>query len=156
ERALSGMIAAAEPEIRPSGPPANKSVPKLGSPQSGAILANGRSDRQADYSWEFDWSDCPGATQYHLYVIGQNTQNPVINDETITASSYSKFFRGGYVADQNLKGWTWKVRAKIGGVWGEWSELHSFDVEPMGTATVMMAAPKLTAPAHQIVYDHYP
>ena len=20
--------------------------------------------------WEFDWSDVPGATQYHLYVIG--------------------------------------------------------------------------------------
>src|SRR5262249_46836675 len=60
ERAFAGVIAAAEPEIKPSGSAATKLAPKLVSPQSGASLANGRSDQQMDHVWEFDWSNCPG------------------------------------------------------------------------------------------------
>ena len=48
-----------------SGPPC---VPSLILPTSGAILDNGCTDRSNGHIWDFDWSDCPGITQYHLYV----------------------------------------------------------------------------------------
>ncbi|MGC9526490.1 MAG: hypothetical protein ACP5D7_13215 [Limnospira sp.] len=101
-------------------------------PQNGAILDNSREDRADLIIWDFDWSDCPGATQYHLYVIGENARNPVIDIDTLSQSSHREI-SAGYIGDRNRLNWTWKVRAKINGEWGEWSEIRTFDVEPLNT-----------------------
>jgi hypothetical protein len=82
--------------------------------------------------WDFDWSDCEGATQYHLYVASHlSLDHPVIDDDEVPMSAYHEVWSGSYVIDQNRFGWVWKVRAMVGGQWGEWSELRTFDVEPV-------------------------
>jgi len=108
--------------------------PTLIAPGEGAVLDNGRTDSLDDIIWDFDWSDCEGATQYHLFVKYPGAGiSPVIDDDTIKDSSYHSVSPGSYIAEQNRHGWTWKVRAKIGGQWGEWSETRTFDVEPLNT-----------------------
>jgi len=117
-------------------------VPKPISPANGAILDNGRYDGLDETIWDFNWSDCVAATQYHLYVIGPHATGPIINDDSITSLSYRRT-SSGYVAEHNYHGWTWKVRAKISGQWGEWSETRTFDVEPVDTDAKQ---PKTTQP----------
>jgi Tol biopolymer transport system component len=104
---------------------------ELISPAQGAVLDNGRIDG-LDYTvWDFDWADFPRATRYHLYVKGSNAVIPMINN-ILTESSFH-FSGTGYIIDANRFGWTWKVRAELGGIWGDWSETRTFDVEPVNT-----------------------
>jgi serine/threonine protein kinase len=107
-------------------------VPNLISPEQNAVVDNGRYDRADDEIWDFDWSDCPEATKYHLYVKLPQAKNPVIDVADLVTSSYNHT-ENAYVADFNRHGWTWKVRAQINGQWGDWSELWTFDVEPLDT-----------------------
>ncbi len=107
------------------------SIPQLGLPVVGAVLDNGRTDFKDKEIWDFDWEDVPGATKYELYVIGVNATFPAINDETTTSSYHS--VDDGYITNQNRLGWKWKVRAYANGLWSEWSEVRSFDVEPVNT-----------------------
>lgn len=106
-------------------------IPALITPKEGAIMDNGRLDLQDDVVWDFDWSDCPGATYYHLYVKNLDALNPIIN-ESIIDSSYSSETTG-YIKDENLYNWYWQVTAYIDGQWGEWSPARYFDVEPVNT-----------------------
>jgi len=99
------------------------------SPEEGEILDNGRTDRLDDIIWDFDWSDCEGATQYHLYVFHLGSINPVIDNDNIISSSYHAVSHGSYIVEENRYGWTWKVRAKVNGRWGNWSQIRTFDVE---------------------------
>ena len=78
-------------------------------------------------------SDCAGATQYHLYVIKSGASIPVVDKDDIPASSYHHVSSGAYIATPNLTGWTWKVRARVGGAWNDWSPTRSFSVEPPDT-----------------------
>jgi len=99
------------------------------SPEQGAILDNRRRDRPDGIVWDFDWSDCAGATKYHLYVIGGNATSPVIDNADIGTSSYRYVSDpGSYITVRNRYNWTWKVRAMVGGQWGEWTETRTFDV----------------------------
>ena len=106
-------------------------APLLLSPADGVVLDNGRTDRRDEIIWDFDWSDFPGATRYHLYVIGGSATFPVISNRDIKVSSYHHVSRGGYIIDRNRYGWTWRVRAMVGGRWSEWSQARTFDVEPV-------------------------
>ena len=108
-------------------------VPNLVSPAEGATLDNGRTDHTDDIVWDFDWSDCAGATQYHLYVIKSGASIPVVDKDDIPASSYHHVQSGAYISAANLTGWTWKVRARVGGAWNDWSPTRSFSVEPPDT-----------------------
>ena len=118
-------------------------IPSLISPENDAQLDNGRLDGLDDMVWEFDWSDCSSATQYHLYVIGPSATIPVINDENILNSCYTLRDRGYVDTDRYQFGWTWKARAKVAGQWGEWSEVRQFSIEPVGSdmATVTIDLP---------------
>ena len=107
-------------------------IPSLISPEEGSVLDNGRTDGLDDIVWDFDWSDCQGATQYHLYVKHPGAIGPMINDDTIGDSS-CHYVGHGYIIDRNRYGWIWKVRAKIDGQWGGWSEIRTFDVEPVNS-----------------------
>ncbi|HEY9865884.1 MAG TPA: hypothetical protein V6D21_17065 [Candidatus Obscuribacterales bacterium] len=108
-------------------------APKLTFPPPSNILDNGcLPPLENDIVWVFAWSEIPNATAYHLYVIGANAVNPVINNSNLPSPDYiSK--SSGYIADQNLIGWKWKVRAMVNGEWGSWSPEQMFDVEPLNT-----------------------
>ena len=130
----------------------NPCVPILLSPGSGDALDNGLVGKSREHIWEFAWTECPGASEYHLYVIGARATHPVIDDDNIRINSYRRISDDGYVADPNLRGWKWKVRAKINGEWGEWSRVGTFDVKPVGSGSDSGGEPsgneELSAPRH--------
>jgi len=121
------------PKLEPEPQIIRACTPILISPLADEIMDNGRYDTLDVEIWDFDWSDCDGAMQYHLYVKNVKAQNPVINTDKIYESRYQSFKIGSYVADFNRHNWTWKVRAKVDGRWGEWSEERRFEVEPLDT-----------------------
>jgi serine/threonine protein kinase/Flp pilus assembly protein TadD len=108
--------------------------PELLIPAAGAALDNGAAGGSKMMVWEFAWSDVPGATQYHLYIIGPNAGlpriNPRINNSRLSSSSY-RFEAREYVPDPNRVGWRWKVRALVQGNWTDWSQERTFDVSPL-------------------------
>jgi eukaryotic-like serine/threonine-protein kinase len=104
--------------------------PKLLGPMSGATLNNGSLDGNKPMVREFDWSDVPGASQYHLYLIGPGAKYPSINLPTLATSEYRHESKA-WIANPNRLAWRWKVRALVESVWTEWSEERSFDVAPL-------------------------
>lgn len=110
------------------------SCPLLITPENDEFLDNGRTDRLDDIIWDFDWSGCPGATQYHLYVQHVDIGSiPTIDDDTIVDTTYHHERQGSFITNPNRWYWEWKVRAKVDGQWGEWSETRWFHVEPVDT-----------------------
>ncbi len=112
-------------------------IPYLISPEEGAVLDNGRTDKQDSIIWDFDWTDVPGANVYHLFVMHTGAEYPVINC-LISSSFYHYVSLSSYIADFNRFNWKWKVRPghMVYGRFnycGEWSEERSFDVEPVNT-----------------------
>jgi len=110
--------------------PALTPGPQLLQPVTGATLENGTLDLSKLLVRDFDWADVAGATQYHLYVIGPAAKFPVINQPTLATSSYRDESKS-YVGDPHRRGWRWKVRALVQGVWTDWSEERTFDVAPL-------------------------
>ena len=96
-------------------------------------MDNGCSPKTNGINWDFDWSDVPGATAYHIRVW-KNPATPLINNMSAPASSYDYVSPpSDYIANTNLTGWRWMVRAKVRGVWGPWSTQRSFRVEKLNT-----------------------
>jgi chitodextrinase len=115
----------------PGGSP--PATPELISPQDGDKLDNNCQDRSDAIVWNFQWSDVTAATKYHIYVVGPNASNPVIDTE-IASSFYNYTNSGGYIIDSKIIGWAWKVRAgNDDGQWSTWSQERIFDVEPLNT-----------------------
>jgi hypothetical protein len=106
--------------------------PALVSPLPGAELDNGceTTPSAGSIEWDFDWADVPGATLYHLYVLGPNATIPVVDDDTLSVSDFHYSNSGSYVDDDNRYGWVWMVRAYVNDAWTGWSEVRSFDVAP--------------------------
>ena len=117
-------------------------VPTLLSPTEGAMMDNGRTDATDAKVWDFRWSECEGATRYHLYVIGPAATIPVVDDQNLTGASY-RLVDHGYVSASHLEGWTWRVRAEVDGAWGEWSGARLFGVEPVNSDPPPMCLPLL-------------
>src|SRR5262249_34351563 len=109
-------------------PPELAPGPALRKPAAGATLDNGSPVGSKTVVWAFEWSDVPGATQYHLCLIGPTSTVPNFNRSTYTSSSCRLETRL-HVPDQFRLGWRWKVRALVKGVWTDWSE-RTFDVAP--------------------------
>ena len=82
--------------------------------------------------WDFDWTDVNGATEYQLIVTGPRAIRPII-DTVVRESSYRHERAGSYIIEQNRHGWRWKVRARTGTDWMQWSPERTFDVEPSNT-----------------------
>lgn len=100
-------------------------APRLIEPISDATLP------QPDtIEWRFDWEDVPAAEYYEIVILGATSAFPT--EEITNASEYvlpvNKF---GYIADPNLQGWTWRVRAVYhNGKRGPWSAARRFNVYP--------------------------
>jgi len=118
-------------------------IPTLISPSEGAVLDNGCQDQSDPLEWAFDWDDCIPVTMYHLYVHHVGSEFPLINDSTITVSSYNTGGYG-YIANHNLLNWHWRVRAQVNGTWGAWSEERTFEVEPLNTDCVVCPQPDVS------------
>ena len=103
-------------------------VPVLYYPTINDLMDNGCNFTYEPTIWDFDWSDVPGATAYHLYVIADGYQNAAIDVSTIASSAYH--FQTGYAGEGP---WRWKVRSQVGGIWQDWSEKGVFYVEPLNT-----------------------
>ena len=103
---------------------------RLVSPEDNATLSQRRIEGgKVETAWNFSWSGCPGATQYHLYVIGPNALNPIVDIDTLKTPSYLD--RSTHYGITSLSGWTWRVRAYLAGRWGDWSETRTFNVNPV-------------------------
>lgn len=128
-RPLSPQVTTTPPArgpVRPAIPPT------LLTPAPNAVLANGCINQTGTHDWEFRWSAVPGATAYHLHVIGPEASRAIVDDMAVTVPAFVLRARG-YVAEKFQRGWTWRVRAKVGDVWSEWSGEQRFDVEPAVT-----------------------
>jgi uncharacterized delta-60 repeat protein len=117
--------------------------PTLVSPADGAVLDNGRTDGTGAIIWDFKWQAVPSAGQYELYVKNLNAVNPVI-DATVASTNYHSLSLGSYIASAFYSNWTWKVRANVGGVWGDYSTQRLFSVEPVDSDLPFKTNPTIT------------
>jgi hypothetical protein len=124
------------PTVTPTVP-VGQCPPNLISPAAGAVLDNGRQDFRDIIEWDFDWSDCTGATRYHLLVANAGGAEK-IDEQDLTTSTYHYVGENMWIAEQFRHGYTWKVRAMVGGQWGSWSETRTFDLEPVDTDPPMV------------------
>ena len=132
--ALSLMLVVALTACGDSPTDINDSGITLLEPAEGAVLANAcMLDAAPSIVWEFDWSDVPGATRYHLFVKADTAPHPAIDVSGLTHSDY-RSERSVYIINTNLDGWTWRVRAQVGTEWGPWTEERGFSVEPLNTS----------------------
>lgn len=102
-------------------------IPTVLSPINSAVVDNGCFDFSNPSVQDYDWSDVPNATAYHLYVIGPSAAVPTVDVSTITASQY-RDADTAWVG--NTTGWRWRVRAMVGGSWRAWSTEGVFNFEP--------------------------
>ncbi len=123
------LWACSDSPTAPASAPA--SAPALLAPVAEATLDNGCTTGTDRIRWDFDWSDVPGATSYHLYAVGPGAESALINEQP-SASSYA-FSGRGYIVDRNRLGWRWRVRALVKGTWTPWTAERTFDVEPLNT-----------------------
>ena len=105
--------------------PSSERGPRLLTPVADATLP------QPDVGeWRFDWDDTPGAEAYEIVVLGASAIFPMV-ETTTTTSDYVLDEKSGYIADHNLRGWSWRVRARYAnGTWGPWSAIRRFNVTP--------------------------
>lgn len=102
----------------------------LVSPYRGQVLPQVRLNNGKYQSrWHFKWRPCSGATRYHLYVIGPNARNPVVNNSNIRRLNFS-YYSSEHYGITKTQGWKWQVRALVNGRWGPWSEVGFFNVSP--------------------------
>lgn len=106
------------------------SVPQLVAPASGAVLDNGCVPGVDSVVWDFDWSDVAGATEYQLYVRNASSVFAMINDSTLTQSSFH-FSQDTYTP--NTTDWVWWVRARVDGTFRAWAGPRDFVVEEPNT-----------------------
>lgn len=106
--------------------------PELEMPEDLAILDNGCQDRSDSLIWKFQWEECQEASQYQLYVKRESAQTPFIETKT-KQTQYEFVLRGDFVEEANILDWKWKVRTLVHGIWTRWSEIRTFEVEPLDT-----------------------
>ncbi len=115
----NGRVWRLEERVR-AAPPA---PPRTVAPASGDTVPN---TVQGTLTWTFDWTDVPGASAYHLEVVRAGAPRAFLNEEALTASTYTLSRSGGAIP--MTEGWSWRVRAKVGGAWTDWSMRALFEV----------------------------
>jgi len=104
-------------------------IPRLLTPDEGAIMDNGCTSGANGILWEFDWSECTGVESYEFYLKQRNEQEPLFDRPELTTSSFT-VLENRVVPEESRVGWLWRVRAKTNGTWGNWTPERVFDVEP--------------------------
>jgi len=124
-------VPAPSPKAEGAAPPTPTSqavcIPSLAVPADNAQLPQRRlDDKKVEANWAFGWRACPGATRYHLFVIGPSALNPIVDEDSITSATYQH--RETHFGVTQREGWTWKVRAYVDGRWGDWSQERTFNI----------------------------
>ena len=117
---LGGSVWTLDSKLR-GAPPA---PPHPISPGPGVVMPN---IVDGILTWGFDWSDVPGATEYRIEVSQADASRPFLIKDGIGESHYLHTKRAFSLS--RLDEWTWRVAAKEGGVWTEWSMRTQFQVE---------------------------
>lgn len=102
-------------------------------PVEAAVMDNGCTNRENGISWDFDWEDCAGADLYSIHIDHPSLENPL--DSDVPVSSFS-LLEDRFVPEESRIGWTWRVRARVNGIWGNYSPDRTFDVERLNTDCV--------------------
>ena len=103
-------------------PPA---CPVLRTPEPGAMLRDAPAGGAT--SWRFEWTGCTGADAYMIVVQCAGSAVPVVVHEA--AATAFTLVRGGPALGVEACGW--RVRARVDGRWGAWSEVRRFRVMPV-------------------------
>jgi hypothetical protein len=97
------------------------SPPNLASPVEGAVLTNGG-------AWEFTWTEVPLAERYRVRVVHPEPPSKEF-DITMAPARHRIDWTTATIHEPYLKGWSWKVKAQVGGRWTDWSEVRTFSVQ---------------------------
>jgi hypothetical protein len=108
-------------------------VPVQVTPEDAAVMDNGCTSQDNGISWEFDWEDCPGAEAYLLEIDHPSLDTPLESELTISAFS---LLEDRVIPEETRIGWTWRVKAKVNGIFGNHSPFRTFDVERVNTDCV--------------------
>ena len=92
-------------------------------PAADAVLPNAVDDT---LRWEFDWDDVPGASEYRIEVSLVSARHPFIDAGGLKESRYVHAATGGFIT--RTDGWSWRVAARVGSQWTDWSERVRFRV----------------------------
>jgi len=102
-------------------------APEPLSPAEGEFVSNGSLTDQP-WTWEFRWSEVPGAEKYQLHVFGAQGEEPWIDKTTDEPRHREVNASGWSIGEASRNGWRWKVRTQVNGQWSEWSKLRIFHV----------------------------
>ncbi|MDX2128976.1 MAG: jacalin-like lectin [Chloroherpetonaceae bacterium] len=95
-------------------------------PLANSVLDNGCNNREDPMDWFFQWNPTDNAAIYHFEVYREG-EPPTIS-ETKLHSNFFSFNTTGFVDNQKLSNWHWRVRAQINGSWSAWVD-HPFSLE---------------------------
>ena len=109
-------------------------IPRLLTPEDGAVMDNGCTNGSNGILWEFDWEDCAGAESYEISLRHPNIAQP-LDTAGLTVSAFT-VLESRSLGEESRFGWVWQVRATISGVQGDWSPERKFDLEPANTDCV--------------------
>jgi hypothetical protein len=112
-------------------------VPQAIFPVDGGVEAdNGCMGSSDPMVWRFEWTECPGATAYHVRSRSLVATLPDdyynVQDSTLT-QPYFERAELGFVLNESRTDWGWQVRAKVVGFWHEWSPMETYVFEPVNT-----------------------
>ena len=127
-RAAGSLGSAGEQGALRSGVQTAACIPAPISPGDGALLPNGTRDGSGSIAWTFQWSECPGASQYRLVVRHRGAQFPLIDESALTTPSFSYLSAGAYIDDDSRSDWVWTVEAFVDAGWSGPSAEQRFDV----------------------------
>jgi len=108
-------------------------IPNQLLPEDHAVMDNGCTSQDNGILWDFDWDDCPGADMYSFHLSHDSLETPF--DRDLPVSSFS-LLEDRVLPEETRFGWTWKVRARVNGIWGSYSADRTFDVERANTDCV--------------------
>ena len=106
-------------------------APEITHPRPNALLDNGCEEQVEQRIWHFEWTAIPDATTYQFRVYAANDATPSIEKELRTAQFTLQDF--DFIATTNTQDWEAIVRAKVEGVWSDWSQALPFHVEAVNT-----------------------
>jgi hypothetical protein len=108
-------------------------------------------NRGRGYQIVFDWTDVTardGVAGYELFATKQGAPLPLIDNEFVEGSQFTFVACNGFVTDEDLQGWEWRVRARDSeGRVGDYSPTRTFEFDPCRVAEgVACTAPAPPAP----------
>ncbi len=149
---VTGTMAGTAPAPAPVSP---DSTVRLIAPAEGEIMDNGGGFPNVDPTeWDFTWSPVQGAEGYELRVFYDNIDVPMYRFSS--AEPHYFYSMRGYTMGNPPPTRRWSVRAIVGGAPQPWSEIRSFQLEPVNAdlqgeyAAALASAPVASLPPEKV------